>query len=153
MNTIDVNNPTERFLSEIDIHTLLPQQEPFVMIGQLTYYDSKRTVTQTTLSADNLLMNEGVFSGAGMIENIAQTCAARIGYHNKYVLQKGVQVGVIGEVKKLQIANHPKAGDTITTTVEEQMQIMGMTLASATIEREGEVLATAQIKIAIRDNG
>lgn len=152
MNTIDVHNPTERFLSDIDIHSLLPQQEPFVMIGQLTHYDSKRTVTQTTLSADNLLMNGDTFSGAGMIENIAQTCAARIGYHNKYVLQKGVQVGVIGEVKKLQIIKHPKAGDTITTTVDEQMQLMGMTLASATIENNGEVLATAQIKIAVRDN-
>lgn len=152
MNTIDVNNPTERFLSDIDIHTLLPQQEPFVMIGQLTHYDSKRTVTQTTLSADNLLMNGDTFSGAGMIENIAQTCAARIGYHNKYVLQKGVQVGVIGEVKKLQIVKRPKAGDIITTTVEEQMQLMGMTLASSTIESNGEVLATAQIKIAVRDN-
>lgn len=151
MNTIDYSNPTTLFLSCIDIHTLLPQQEPFVMIGKLTHYDSKLTITQTTLRADNLLMNGDTFSGAGMVENIAQTCAARIGYHNKYVLQQGVQIGVIGEVKKLQILCHPKAGDVITTKVEELMQLMGMTLASAVIERDGEVMATAQIKIAIRD--
>ena len=30
----------------IDIHTLLPQQEPFVMVDRLVHYDKIRTVTE-----------------------------------------------------------------------------------------------------------
>ena len=39
---------TEEFLRQIDVHELLPQQEPFVMIGRLTYFDEVRTVAETT---------------------------------------------------------------------------------------------------------
>ena len=39
MNT---SAPTDDFVREIDIHTLLPQQEPMVMIGQLMHFDMQR---------------------------------------------------------------------------------------------------------------
>lgn len=66
-------------LESIDIHTLLPQQEPFVMVGRLTHYDDENVETTTTIAPDNIFVDNGEFSSAGMIENIAQTCAARIG--------------------------------------------------------------------------
>ena len=43
---------TEEFLRQIDVHELLPQQEPFVMIGRLTHFDEVRTVSETTIAAD-----------------------------------------------------------------------------------------------------
>lgn len=49
MVDIDVNNPSAAFLSTIDIHTLLPQQEPFVMIGRLTHYDESSVTTATDI--------------------------------------------------------------------------------------------------------
>ena len=33
----DIDNPEGLELSQIDIHELLPQQEPFVMIDRLVY--------------------------------------------------------------------------------------------------------------------
>ncbi len=85
MIEFDAENPTEQDLRHIDIHELLPQQEPFVMIGTLTHFDRTLTVTETEVKADNIFVDNGYFTASGLMENIAQTCAARIGYVNKYI--------------------------------------------------------------------
>lgn len=151
MNSDDNKNNSEAFFRSIDIHTLLPQQEPFVMIGTLTHYDEENVETETTIKPDNIFVDNGSMSTAGMIENIAQTCAARIGYVNKYILKKGVQIGVIGAVRKLKVLGHPKANSTITTHVQIIEELMGMTLAIATITCDGELLAKSQIKLAVKE--
>ena len=141
---------TEEQLRGIDIHELLPQQEPFVMIGCLTQIDEVRTVTETVISPQNIFVDDGQFSASGLIENIAQSCAARIGFVNKYILHNGIQIGVIGAVKNFQVLSLPKAGQTINTTVDTVSEVFGMTLAKATVTCEGEVLATTDIKIGVR---
>lgn len=141
---------TEEQLRAIDIHELLPQQEPFVMIGCLTLIDEVRTVTETVISPQNIFVDDGQFSASGLIENIAQSCAARIGFVNKYILHNGIQIGVIGAVKNFQVVSLPKAGQTINTTVDTVSEVFGMTLAKATVTCEGEVLATTDIKIGVR---
>ncbi len=139
------------FLRQIDVHDLLPQQEPFVMIGRMVGMDETTTVTETTIAPDNLFVDNGRFSASGLVENVAQTCAARIGYVNKYVLKKGIQLGFIGAVRNLAIHELPAAGDTIRTTVEVREEIFGMTLATARVERGGQTLLTTEIKIAIKE--
>ncbi len=141
---------TEEQLRAIDIHELLPQQEPFVMIGCMTQIDEVRTVTETVISPQNIFVDDGQFSASGLIENIAQSCAARIGFVNKYILHNGIQIGVIGAVKNFQVVSLPKAGQTINTTVDTVSEVFGMTLAKATVTCEGEVLATTDIKIGVR---
>ncbi|MBR2292373.1 MAG: pseudouridylate synthase [Prevotella sp.] len=142
---------SEADLRAVDVHELLPQQEPFVMIGVLTYFDEVRTVTETTIRPDNLFVDEGRFSASGLIENIAQTCAARIGFVNKYIRQQGIQLGFIGAIRNLEVRRLPRVGQTITTTVDVIEDIFGMTLAEATITCEGETLVTTQIKIAVKN--
>jgi predicted hotdog family 3-hydroxylacyl-ACP dehydratase len=142
---------TEEFLRQIDVHELLPQQEPFVMIGRLTYFDEVRTVAETTIAADNIFVDNGFFSASGLIENVAQTCAARIGFVNKYLYNNSIQIGVIGAVRKLVINSLPAAGQTITTTVDTISEVFGMTLAKATVTRDGEELLSTEIKIGVRE--
>ena len=148
---MNAKEPTENFLRSIDIHELLPQQEPFVMIGTLVKFDMTRTVTELTVSADNLFVDNGYFSASGLIENIAQTCAARIGYVNKYILLKGIQLGFIGAIRNLQVNELPKVGDTITTTVDVLEEVFGMTLANAVVTCGNKVLVTSEMKIAVRE--
>lgn len=148
----DAKQPSEQFLRSIDIHTLLPQQEPFVMVGTLTRFDERTTVTETLVRADNIFVENGCFSATGLMENIAQTCAARIGYVNKYILKKGIQIGFIGAIRALTIEALPHVGETITTTVEVQEEVFGMTLANATVTCGGKTLVTTQMKIAVKEN-
>lgn len=147
----EMNTYSEDFLRQLDVHELLPQQEPFVMIGTLAHFDEVRTVTETTISADNIFVDDGRFSASGLIENVAQTCAARIGFVNKYILGNGIQIGVIGAVRKLVINSLPAVGQTITTTVEIVSEVFGMTLAKATVTCDGEELLTTEIKISVRE--
>ena len=146
-----ITNYTEDFLRQIDVHELLPQQEPFVMIDALTRFDDVMTVTETTIVADNIFVDNGHFSASGLIENVAQTCAVRIGFVNKYILGSGIQIGVIGAVRKLVINGLPTVGQTITTKVEIVSEVFGMTLAKATVNCGNEELLTTEIKISVRE--
>ena len=154
----DTTHPAEAFLRSIDIQELLPQQEPFVMVGNLIAFSLNEeggiTATETTINEDNLFAEDGHLAEAGLIENIAQTCAARIGYVNKYILKKGIQIGVIGAIRNLTIYQLPKLGDAIITTTRIKEEIFGMTLATAEVREKGtlgRVLLTTEMKIAVRD--
>lgn len=149
MNT---EQPTEEFLRGIDIHELLPQQEPFVMISSLVRFDMQTTVTETVVSADNMFVEDGVFTAPGIVENIAQTCAARIGYVNKYILKKGIQLGFIGAIRDLKVKDLPKVGDTITTTISVIDSVFGMTLVDAVVLNNGAEVVSAQMKIAVKES-
>lgn len=152
MANIYVQQPTEDFLRKIDIHELLPQQEPFVMIDSLIYFDQKLTVTETLVKASNLFVDDGQMSAPGLMENIAQTCAARIGYINKYILRKNIQLGFIGAVRNFEVRQLPKVGDLLTTHVEVKEEVFGLTLAEATIESKGKILASTEMKIAVKES-
>lgn len=128
---------TKDRLKDIDVHTVLPQQEPFVMIGSLTHFEMGTSTTETLIKDNNIFVDNGCFSASGMMENIAQTCAARIGFYNKYILHKDVQVGFIGAVRDFRIYALAPVGTVITTQVDVVEEIFGMTLARATITASG----------------
>lgn len=128
---------TKDSLKDIDVHTVLPQQEPFVMIGSLTHFELGTSTTETLIEDNNIFVDGGHFSASGMMENIAQTCAARIGFYNKCILHKDVQVGFIGAVRNFRIYGLAPVGTVITTRVDVIEEIFGMTLAKATITASG----------------
>lgn len=146
----DPLHPSEQELRALDIHTLLPQQEPFVMVSSLVGFDERMTATELEVMPDNLFVEDGRFTAEGLMENIAQTCAARIGYANKYILKKGIQIGFIGAVRNMEIMALPVVGDRITTAVEVLEEVFGMTLAHATVTCNGVTLATTEMKIAVK---
>lgn len=138
-------------LEQIDIHELLPQREPFVMVDKLVYFDEKTTTTSFLVREDNLFVENGRLNACALAENIAQTCAARLGYVNKYILKRGIQIGFIGAVKDMKVIDTPVVGDVLTTTIHVLKQIMGLTLVTAVIRIGDRVVTTAEMKIALAD--
>lgn len=136
---------------KINIEELLPQREPFIMVEKLHYFTMERTVTTLKVSDSNIFVDGGTLSASGLIENIAQTCATRIGYINKYILKKGIQIGYIGAIRGLNIHRLPLVGEVIETTIETLEEIFGMTLVKACVKIGEEVLAESEMKIAIND--
>lgn len=136
---------------DIDVHTLLPQQEPFVMIDQLLHFDEVTTTTRFTVREDHLYVEDGRLNACALIENIAQTCAARMGYINHYIYKKEVQLGFIGSVKNLVVKRVPLLGETLTTTIKVMEEIMKLTLVQAEIKVGDETIVTAEMKIALSD--
>ena len=150
LENFDFENSSKEMLRTIDVHDLLPQQEPFVMIGSLVHLDKILTVTETEVQADNIFVDQNHFSASGLMENIAQTCAACIGYINNYILKKGIQLGFIGAVRNFEVISLPEVGDVITTRVEVKEEVFGMTLAEAVIMCGNKVLVTSDMKIAVK---
>ena len=84
------------------------------------------------------------------MENIAQTCAARMGYIN---LNKSetVKIGVIGAVNNFEVFRTPKVGELIITTIEVIEEMFQITMVKAKIRCGDETIAQANMKIALMD--
>ena len=134
--------------NEIDVLELLPQRPPFVMVDHLTDYSDTQSACCLTVRADNVFFENGCLTAPGLIEHIAQTCAARLGYYNCYVQKTGVRLGFIGEVKDLNILRLPHEGEMIETTIIVVQEIFDVTLVSAEVRVGAEVIATTLLKIA-----
>ena len=136
-------------LSSIPMSELLPQREPFVMVSRLVQFDPVVSTTQLDITFDNIFVEEGTLIAAGVIENIAQTCAARIGYINRQS-SEGVRLGFIGAIRNLNILRLPKVGETLSTTITV-VEVFGMTLVNAVVKVADEVIAQTEMKIALSD--
>lgn len=134
--------------NEIDVLELLPQRPPFVMVDCLTDYSDTQSTCCLTVRADNVFFEKGCLTAPGLIEHIAQTCAARLGYYNCYVQKTGVRLGFIGEVKDLNILRLPREGEMIETTIAVVQEIFDVTLVTAEVRVGAEVIATTRLKIA-----
>jgi len=134
----------------IDVHALLPQQEPFVMIDRLVHYDPVRTVTMLEVRSDNIFADDGHLSVAGLNENIAQTCAARMGYISRSSGDR-VKIGVIGAITGFSVKRTPLVGEVLTTTIEVKQEVFQVTLVHATVTVGEEVIAETDLKIALQD--
>ena len=139
-----------RAIDDITLKELIPQRPPFVMIDRLLSCDMVVTVTELEVREDNVFVAEGRLSAEGLMENMAQTCAARMGYIN---LSKGdkVKIGVIGAVSGFDIFRTPKVGEKIVTTIEVIEELFQITLAQAVVRFGTEELAQAKMKIALMD--
>ncbi|MBR5158879.1 MAG: pseudouridylate synthase [Bacteroidaceae bacterium] len=135
---------------KIDVHTLLPQQEPFVMIDRLVHYDPVKTVTTLQVRPDNIFADDGHLSVAGLNENIAQTCAARMGYISLSSGDK-VKIGVIGAITGFSVNRTPLVGEMLTTEIEVKQEVFQVTLVHATVKAGEEVIAETDLKIALQD--
>ena len=123
------------------------------MIGALCHFDMECTVSSLHIKESNLFVSNGKLTSPGIIENIAQTCAARIGYINKYILLKGVQIGVIGAINEFELYDFPRVGETIITEIRLIDEVFGMLLVSATVNSGNKLMVKTKMKIAIKDEG
>ena len=137
-------------LQELAITTLIPQREPFVMVDKVLACDEADAVTQFEVREDNIFLDDMKLAPAGIIENMAQACAARMGCINR-MRGEGVKIGFIGDIRNCCIERQPRCGETITTHVHIVEDVFNMTLAEVTTHVNDETIASARVKIALVD--
>ena len=131
-----------------NIETLIPQRPPFVMIDKLLSFSENTTTTCFSINADNIFVENGLFKEPGLVENIAQTAAARAGYVSQ-TENKPVLVGYIGAISNLRVFFLPKNGDELITEITIENQIFDVTLISGKITCNGQPVAQCKMKIFI----
>ncbi|HKC68734.1 MAG TPA: 3-hydroxyacyl-ACP dehydratase [Bacteroidia bacterium] len=127
----------------------IPQKPPIVMINTIVSCDDVSVTTQFEVQADNIFVRDNFLQEPGVIENMAQTAAAKAGYEAKK-LNAEPFLGFIGAIKDLKIHTLPKVGDTIKTTVTVKMDVMGITLIGATSVCGDIQIAECEMKIVIQ---
>ena len=131
-----------------DILTLIPQRPPFVMIDSILHYDEAVTRSAFRITSGNILLENGRLSEAGLVENIAQTAAARAGYIAS-MSQQPAQVGYIGSLKNLRVYDLPKLEDVLETEIRVENQIFDVTVVIGKVWCNNLLLAECEMKIFI----
>ena len=135
---------------DINIETLLPQKKPFLLIDSLIESNDESTQSCFLIQVDNLFVEHNSFREAGLVENIAQTVAARAGYisvqNNKPVL-----LGYIGSIKNLEIHHLPLVGEKLITEVKILNQIFNVTIIEGKVFSGNRLIANCEMKIFINN--
>ena len=134
---------------EIPVGEILPQREPFVFVDRLVHYDERETVTAFTVPAEHLLVEDGHLTASGILENMAQSSAARIGYLCRFILHVPVRIGYIGAIRKFRVHRLPAAGETLTTKIILREDVFGITLTDAVVRVGEGIFAEAALKTAL----
>ena len=136
----------------IDIRTLLPHRDPIVMVDRLLAADERSAETALEVRPDNIFVENGVLQPFALMEVMAQTCAAQLGYTDKYIFGHDVVgIGYIGSVKKLRIDMVPRVGETLTTRVRIMEDFGNMRMAVAECAVENRPAATAELVITLAE--
>lgn len=134
----------------IPITSLIPQRPPFVMVDRIISFDPANAVTEFTIRKDNIFLDEGKLSPAGIIENMAQSCAARMGCISK-MGSEPVKIGFIGDIRDCVILRQPDCQEVLSTNVQIIEEVFNLTLANVVTKVGDETIASARMKIALTD--
>jgi predicted hotdog family 3-hydroxylacyl-ACP dehydratase len=127
-----------------DILSLIPQREPLVMIDRFYGIDGAMSYSSLTVREDNICVRNGFLQDFGIIEHIAQSAAARVGY---IAQQQGNKppVGFIGSIDNFTLTLLPATGATLYTQITVEQEFENITLISAVTHTSPAMDAAAQI--------
>ncbi|MDQ2751955.1 MAG: 3-hydroxyacyl-ACP dehydratase [Bacteroidota bacterium] len=124
----------------------IPQREPFVMVDTLMHVEEGKAITNFTITRNNLFCEEGFFTEAGILENIAQTVAAGNGYIERKANKK-VSLRYIAGIKNFEVFFLPKVYDVLITDTVVIDKIFNMTTISGKIVCNNKLVARCEMKI------
>lgn len=134
---------------KFSITEYLPQRQPVVMIDSLLEADEKRTASSLKILSDNIFCNNGLFSESGLVENIAQTAAAGVGYICKKE-GRTVPVGFIASIRDLTVGRLPEQQSVLITETVNVDEIMGVSIVRGTVKCGEEVIAGCEMRIFVK---
>jgi len=132
------------------ITELIPQRPPILMIDELVAQDDQQTITAFEIKPDNLFVSDHELEEAGIIENIAQSAAARAGYYYQLHNQKP-PLGFIGAISKVIISRYPKVGEKLKTVIVLKSEVFNISLIKGTTFVGETQIAECEMKIVIDD--
>jgi len=141
---------------EINVLSLLPQRPPFIMIDKLSHCDSDSAKAIFTIREDNLFCTNGAMEETGLIENIAQTCAASASFKqfseqtDNFASDK-VKIGVIVMIQSLEMKRRPLVGEILETTMTIESAVFSTTMVQSEVRIGDETIAVCRMKLLLTD--
>lgn len=126
---------------------LIPQRPPMVLVDRFEGIDAEGvSTTGYTVVPVGLFVTGGRMSECGIIEHMAQSAAARIGWCCR-AEGRPVPVGFIGAVSRLELHDLPRTGAHLRTRLRIVQEIGPLSLAEVRTEADGRPLAEGNLKI------
>lgn len=138
-------------IQPVPAQELLLQQPPFRFVDALVAYDDTSARTVFRVPEEGPLLENGVLCSSGLMEHMAQSCAARVGYLS-YLRHIPPRIGFIAQIKAWELFRFPKSGELLETDILVQYETMGITLADVTVRSAGELMAVGQFKTFLKED-
>lgn len=116
------------------------------MIDKILKSEDNVFVTDLLIRPDNIFVENKRLRETGLMENIAQTAAARVGFCAGGV---NVPIGVIGGINQFQLHVLPKVGQTLVTTIHVVAGVANALVVEAEVTCEEQLVATCSMKVFI----
>jgi predicted hotdog family 3-hydroxylacyl-ACP dehydratase len=134
-----------------DITQYIPQRDPMVMVHNILQVKDDSAITEFEVLPDNVFVKEGFLREPGLLENIAQTAAAQMGYtHIKQGLS--IPIGYIASIKDLRVVSLPPAGILLNTSVQVINQVMNIIQIEGLVKSDGKVICRCEMSIFVKSN-
>lgn len=134
----------------IPITNLIPQRHPFIMIDSVLQWDENNALTKYQVKDDNVFYNENNLAAEGIIENMAQSCAALLGIESMNSCRtRQTCIGVVCQIHNCTIESLPFCNEILFTEVHIKENIFNMCTIEASAKVSNRTIATSQLKLAI----
>jgi len=132
------------------LYQYIPHRHPFVMLDNVLLATKERFESDFYIASENMLVEDGYFQESGLLENIAQTCAASFGFLDSQS-GEGAKIGFIGAITKVIVHELPAVGSTIKTIVTPLHQLGNIYLVEGKSFVEGRILLGCEMKIVVTE--
>ena len=133
-----------------DIAEYIPQKHPMIMVDGLLEQSEDSTTSCLQLETENIFCQNGYFTEAGLIENIAQTAALRSGYE-AHIKNEKPTIGFIGALKRIKIHKLPLDNESLKTTIKIQHNLMNVLVIHGEVFSNGELMAHGEMNIFLQE--
>jgi predicted hotdog family 3-hydroxylacyl-ACP dehydratase len=130
----------------LDTRSLLPHKGPMHCIDRLLLSSKTAAVSEADIAPGHSLLAGETLDPAGFVELAAQTAAALQGY-DQYLQNSPPKSGFLVGVQDFSISGQAAVGDTVRMEVAIEAEIGEVTLLSARIFRNSQLLAEGKIKV------
>ena len=129
-----------------EIIQYIPQRDPFIMVHEILQATDDFALTQFEVLPECIFVRNGLFREPGLLENIAQTAAAQMGYVCK---KKGlpVQLGYIASIKNLTVFSLPPIGTVLNTSIQVTNRVLDVILLEGIVRLRGAILCQCEMRI------
>ncbi len=137
----------------LPIEEYLPQKRPFILVDRICEADEYACHSEFSIRKEDMMTRGEALCEAGILENMAQTCAAHIGFVEIHIRKsRNIRIGLVAAVKNCDILRKPLVGETIRTTAEVAQTFGDMSVYHIQTHADGGLIAEADIHVVLQEN-
>ena len=132
-----------------EIIDFIPQRDPFIAVHEILEVSDESARTQFEILQQSIFVSNGFLGEPGLLENIAQTAAAQMGFicREKKI---PVPLGYIASIKNWELLSLPGVGQVIETSIHIKNQVLDIILLDGVVTVNGEIICKCEMRIFIK---